>query len=71
MLARIRAIAFFTWSMALAVPFFVIMLLMTPFVLLFDKHRRRAQHRVNKLWARLSLLPFNSIEVRRIDYYCL
>lgn len=63
-LARLRALLFFTWSMILAVPFFCVMLAIQPFVLLFDKHRRRAQHGVNKLWARLSLLPFNAVEVR-------
>jgi len=51
----VRAIVFYLTTLTLAVPLFVVMLVIQPFVLLFDKQRRRAQHLVNKV---SSLPPF-------------
>lgn len=37
--AKLRALLFFLWSFTLALPLFVTMLAMAPFVMLFDKSR--------------------------------
>lgn len=62
--AKFRAILFFTFSMVMAIPFFCLMLILYPFVLVFDKFRRRAEHLVNKVWAVLSTIPFSKVVVR-------
>lgn len=46
---RVRAIFFYLTTLVIAVPLFVVMLALQPFVLLLDKQRRRAQHLVNKV----------------------
>ncbi len=38
-LAQLKGLMFYLWTLILAVPLFVTMLIMSPFVLLFDKHR--------------------------------
>jgi len=38
-LAKIKGFLFYTFTLILSVPLFVSMLVMTPFVLLFDKYR--------------------------------
>jgi hypothetical protein len=39
LLAKVRAILFFAWSFTLALPLFVTMMLLAPFVIIFDKYR--------------------------------
>jgi 1-acyl-sn-glycerol-3-phosphate acyltransferase len=46
---KVRAIFFYVTTFVVAAPLFVLMLVLHPFVLLFDKHRRKAHHLVNKL----------------------
>lgn len=80
MAARIRALAFFATSVLISLPLFVVMVAIYPLVMLFDRHRyvvsvcmdtRRTQHRrqaehvVNFVWAKLSMLFFNPVEVLR------
>jgi hypothetical protein len=62
--AKLRAYMFFTFSMAVAIPFFCLMLAIFPFVFAFDRFRRRAEHLANKVWAVISTLPFNKVVVR-------
>lgn len=62
-LATVRAVVFFTWSLLLAVPLFLSMVCLAPFVMLFDKSRRLAQHFVNNIWAKVSTTPFYSVEI--------
>ena len=38
-MAGIRGLLFYLWTIALSIPLFVTMLVMTPFVMLFDKVR--------------------------------
>jgi 1-acyl-sn-glycerol-3-phosphate acyltransferase len=47
----------------LALPLFVAMLALAPFVAIFDKHRRLAQHFVNNVWAKVSTFPYYRVEV--------
>ena len=62
--ARLRALAFYAVTVLLSLPLFLSMLLVTPFQLAFDKHRRSALHFVNDLWAVCSTSPFYEVEVR-------
>jgi len=60
---NIRALAFFLWSFTLALPLFVSMMIMAPFVITMDKYRRLAQHFVNNIWATISTSVFYGIKV--------
>lgn len=60
---RIRAICFYLWTYAVAVPLFPVMLALQPFVLLFDKYRRKAQHVVNRIWASITILLFYKADI--------
>lgn len=62
--AKLRGTVFLTFSMAIAIPLFCIMLAIYPLVWIFDRHRRRAEHMVNKFWAWSSTVPFNKVTVR-------
>ena len=61
--ASVKGFTFYTTTLLLALPLFAIMLVLTPFVLLFDKHRRLAQHFVNNMWARVSTLLYYRVQV--------
>ncbi|GFR45352.1 hypothetical protein Agub_g6721 [Astrephomene gubernaculifera] len=63
LLSKIRAIAFFAWSFMLSLPLFMTMVVMSPFVLAFDKYRRLAQHFVNNIWACVSTAPFYRVTI--------
>ena len=63
MAASVKGFIFYTTTFLLALPLFAIMLLLTPFVLLFDKHRRLAQHFVNSIWAKVSTLLYYRVQV--------
>lgn len=60
---KVRAILFYLTTFAVAIPLFVVMLILQPFVLLLDKQRRRAQHLVNKVWAILTTSLFYKTEI--------
>ena len=61
--ASVKGFMFYTTTFLLALPLFAIMLLLTPFMLLFDKHRRLAQHFVNNIWAKISTLLYYRVQV--------
>jgi len=63
-LATARALGFYCVTVALSLPLFVSMMLITPFELAFDKYRRAALHFVNDLWAVCSTGLFYRVEVR-------
>jgi hypothetical protein len=65
--ARLRALAFYAVTVLLSLPLVVSMLLITPFQLAFDKHRRAALHFVNDLWAVCSTSLFYPVEVRGLE----
>jgi 1-acyl-sn-glycerol-3-phosphate acyltransferase len=66
LVARLRALAFYTVTVLLSLPLFVSMLVITPFQFAFDKHRRAALHFVNDLWAICSTSLFYDVEVRAV-----
>ncbi len=61
--ASVKGFIFYATTFLLALPLFAIMLLLSPFVLLFDKHRRLAQHFVNNIWAKVSTLLYYRVQV--------
>lgn len=61
--ASVKGFVFYTTTFLLALPLFAIMMLLTPFVLLLDKHRRLAQHFVNNIWAKVSTLLYYRVQV--------
>ncbi|KAK9808655.1 hypothetical protein WJX72_001338 [[Myrmecia] bisecta] len=62
-LAGIKGLLFYLWTFSLSLPLFVTMLVLAPFVAIFDKHRRLAQHFVNNIWAKVSTWPFYRVRI--------
>ena len=62
-IARVRAVAFFAWTLLLSLPLFLVMLAVFPVVWVSDRRRRTLEHAVNHLWACLTTLPFFRIKV--------
>lgn len=62
-LAAIRATCFYFTTFAFAVPLFMVMLAVYPFVLFFDRYRRRAEHVVNNIWAKLTTLFYYPVKI--------
>mmetsp|Transcript_11676 Transcript_11676/g.22480 ORF Transcript_11676/g.22480 Transcript_11676/m.22480 type:complete len:264 (-) Transcript_11676:81-872(-) len=62
-LAKLRAVAFYSLTGAIAIPLFVVMLAFAPPVILLDRYRRSAEHFWNALWASISTLPLYKTEV--------
>ena len=44
------------------------MLVAHPFVLLFDRYRRKAHHLIAKMWAALTIAPFFNVEVEGLEH---
>lgn len=64
---RVRAFCFYVTTYIVALPLFFVMLFVQPFVLIFDKHKRKAQHFINKIWASLSILLFYKAEIEGLE----
>jgi 1-acyl-sn-glycerol-3-phosphate acyltransferase len=43
------------------------MLAAYPFVMVFDKHRRRAEHAINTLWAKLTTLFYYPVDIQGLE----
>ncbi|XP_008808282.1 1-acyl-sn-glycerol-3-phosphate acyltransferase BAT2, chloroplastic-like [Phoenix dactylifera] len=65
--SRIRAICFYSVTIVVAIFLFVGMVVVHPFVLLFDRLRRRAHHLIAKLWATLTIAPFYEFEFEGVE----
>ncbi|XP_039138929.1 1-acyl-sn-glycerol-3-phosphate acyltransferase BAT2, chloroplastic-like isoform X3 [Dioscorea cayenensis subsp. rotundata] len=65
--SRIRGICFYMVTAVVAIFLFVAMVLAHPFVLLFDRHRRKIHHFIAKLWAALTIAPFYEIEFEGLE----
>ena len=63
-IAAIRALLFYTTTFVFAAPLFVLMLAVYPIVMLFDKFRRRAEHAINTVWAKLTTLFYYPINIK-------
>jgi 1-acyl-sn-glycerol-3-phosphate acyltransferase len=62
-IAVARGLAFYITTFAFAVPLFVFMLAIFPFVMIFDKFRRRGEHIINNFWAKLTTVFYYPIEI--------
>lgn len=62
LVSKIRGICFYAVTAFTAIFLFVLMLVEHPFVLLFDRYRRKAHYLVAKIWASLTVAPFIKIE---------
>lgn len=62
-LDNVRAVAFYLMTLLIAIPLFVVMVAIHPFVLLFDKLRRRGQHFVNNIWANTTTSLFYKTDI--------
>ncbi|XP_059286204.1 1-acyl-sn-glycerol-3-phosphate acyltransferase BAT2, chloroplastic [Lycium ferocissimum] len=65
--SKVRAIGFYTVTALSSIFLFLLMLVQHPFVLLFDRYRRRAHHLVAKTWATLTITPFYSVEFEGLE----
>ncbi|XP_077248319.1 1-acyl-sn-glycerol-3-phosphate acyltransferase BAT2, chloroplastic-like [Tasmannia lanceolata] len=65
--SKLRGICFYAWSAFLAIPLFVVMSMVHPFVLLFDRYRRKVHHLIANIWASLTINPFFRVELEGLE----
>ncbi|MQM12241.1 hypothetical protein Taro_045152 [Colocasia esculenta] len=65
--SRIRGACFYAVTAVSAIFLFMAMVVVHPFVLLFDRYRRRAHHLVAKVWASLTMSPFCRVEFEGLE----
>jgi 1-acyl-sn-glycerol-3-phosphate acyltransferase len=65
--AAIRAVLFYCTTLIFALPLFPCMLAVYPFVLQFDKYRRRAEHAINTLWAKLTTMFYYPVQIEGLE----
>lgn len=65
--AAFRAVCFYITTFIFASPLFLAMLAVYPFVMAFDKHRRRAEHAINTLWAKLTTLFYYPVDIQGLE----
>ena len=65
--ATIRALLFYLTTFATAMPMFVVMLAIYPFVMLFDKYRRGGEHVINTLWSKLTTLLYFPVKIHGLE----
>ncbi|KAH9602341.1 hypothetical protein KSS87_010923 [Heliosperma pusillum] len=64
---KARGACFYAVTAAVAILLFGLMVVAHPFVLLFDRYRRRAQHFVARMWATLTIKPFLKVEFEGLE----
>ncbi|XP_057509458.1 1-acyl-sn-glycerol-3-phosphate acyltransferase LPAT1, chloroplastic-like isoform X2 [Actinidia eriantha] len=65
--SKVRGIFFYAVTAVVAIFLFVLMLVMHPFVLLFDRYRRKSHHLIAKFWAIATVTPFLKVEVEGLE----
>ncbi len=65
--ATIRAILFYLTTFATAMPMFVVMLAIYPFVMVFDKYRRGGEHIINTLWSKMTTLLYFPVKINGLE----
>ncbi|KAL4275365.1 hypothetical protein HN51_058235 [Arachis hypogaea] len=65
--SKVRGACFYAVTALSAVFLFVLMLVGHPFVLLFDRQRRKFHHYVAKVWASLTVAPFYRIKFEGLE----
>ncbi|KAK9124938.1 hypothetical protein Scep_013784 [Stephania cephalantha] len=67
LVSKVRGVCFYATTAFVAVFLFMVMLVAHPFVLLFDRYRRKVHHLVAKAWASLTVLPFFKVEFEGLE----
>ncbi|CAN8326646.1 unnamed protein product [Cochlearia groenlandica] len=65
--SRLRGICFCVVAGISATLLIVLMMIGHPFVLLFDRYRRKYHHFIAKLWASISIYPFYNINIEGLE----
>ncbi|KAM7511659.1 hypothetical protein LguiB_010534 [Lonicera macranthoides] len=65
--SKVRGFCFYAVTSCTAIFLFVGMLVAHPFVLLFDRYRRKAHHLIAKIWALLTISPFVKVEFEGLE----
>ncbi|CAH2077449.1 unnamed protein product [Thlaspi arvense] len=65
--SRLRGICFCVVAAISAIFLIVLMIVGHPFVLLFDRYRRKFHHFIAKIWASISIYPFYKIEIKGLE----
>ncbi|XP_072956678.1 1-acyl-sn-glycerol-3-phosphate acyltransferase BAT2, chloroplastic isoform X1 [Typha angustifolia] len=65
--SRIRGVCFYSVTAVVAIFLFAMMVVVHPFVLLFDRYRRRAHHLIAKIWATVTIFPFYKFEIEGME----
>ncbi|XP_057767182.1 1-acyl-sn-glycerol-3-phosphate acyltransferase BAT2, chloroplastic [Salvia miltiorrhiza] len=65
--SKFRGICFYIVTSLAAITLFMPMVLQHPFVLMFDRYRRKAQYFIAKAWASLTVAPFFKIEYEGLE----
>ncbi|XP_074365875.1 1-acyl-sn-glycerol-3-phosphate acyltransferase BAT2, chloroplastic isoform X2 [Apium graveolens] len=67
LVSKVKGFCFYAVTASVAIILFMLMLVAHPFVLLFDRYRRKAHHQIAKMWALLTVAPFLKVEVVGLD----
>ena len=67
LISRVRGLCFYAMTGATAIILFLAMIVAHPFVLLFDRYQRKAQHLIAKIWASLTVFPFYRVEFQGVE----
>ncbi|KAL1817717.1 hypothetical protein ACET3Z_020291 [Daucus carota] len=67
LVSKVKGICFYAVTASVAIILFMLMLVAHPFVLLFDRYRRKAHHQIARMWAILAVAPFIKVEVEGLD----
>ncbi|XP_010447697.1 PREDICTED: 1-acyl-sn-glycerol-3-phosphate acyltransferase 1, chloroplastic [Camelina sativa] len=65
--SRLRGVGFCVVAGVSAIVLIVLMLVGHPFVLLFDRYRRKFHHFIAKIWASISIYPFYKITIEGLE----
>lgn len=65
--SKVRGVCFYAATAIAAIILIGFMMVMHPFVLLFDRYRRKAQHFIAKLWATATIAPLIKIEFEGLE----
>uniref|UniRef100_M4E5K8 Phospholipid/glycerol acyltransferase domain-containing protein n=1 Tax=Brassica campestris TaxID=3711 RepID=M4E5K8_BRACM len=65
--SRLRGICFCLVAGLSAIVLIVLMIIGHPFVLLFDRYRRKFHHFIAKLWASISIYPFYKTDIQGLE----
>ncbi|KAF7838140.1 1-acyl-sn-glycerol-3-phosphate acyltransferase 1, chloroplastic-like isoform X1 [Senna tora] len=65
--SKIRGACFYAVTAFTAIFLFILMLVGHPFVILFDRHRRKYHHFIAKIWSTLTVTPFYNVNFEGLE----